>query len=45
VQLVLEPQDSSIRSNYHNDGTHISSRPLERRPNNVSTDPVFEGSV
>jgi hypothetical protein len=45
VQLVLEPEDFSIRSNYHDHGSHVSSKPLEKKPNDVSTNPAPEGNV
>jgi|SRR5882762_7273747 len=38
--LVLEPKDVKFRPKYHNDGSHICSEPLEKRPNIVATNPA-----
>jgi hypothetical protein len=44
-QLVLESRDVKFRSNHHDRGSHVCSRPLERRPNSVDRDPAFERNV
>ena len=41
-QLVLEPQDVTIRNKHHNRGSHICSDPLEKRPNRIDTNPISE---
>jgi hypothetical protein len=37
-QLDLEPQDVTIRSKHHNRGSHMCSKPLEKRPNKIEAD-------
>jgi hypothetical protein len=44
-QLDLNPQDITIRSKYHNPGSHICSDALEKIPNVIDTGPVSDPNV